>query len=66
MSIDPDSAIELLTIGEVAKLLRISVVGVRRLQQQRRIPFVKVGGSIRITKSDLVFYLTKNRIETID
>jgi excisionase family DNA binding protein len=47
MSIDFDSPVELLTIPEVADLLKISVPSVRRLQQQRRIPFFKIGGSVR-------------------
>jgi len=38
---------ELLTITEVAEMLKISVPSVRRLQHQRQIPFYKVGGSVR-------------------
>lgn len=57
---------ELLTVTEVAKLLKISVLTVRRLQQRRLIHFVKVGGSVRFVKSDIVSYLEKNRIEPID
>ena len=61
-----DSAVELLTTPEVAELLKISVAGVRRLQQGRHIPFHKVGGSIRFAKGDLVSYLEKHRVESID
>jgi excisionase family DNA binding protein len=56
---------ELLTIAGVAEFLKISKSTVRSLQQRRLIPFFKVGGSVRFTKSDLVSYLEKQRVETI-
>jgi excisionase family DNA binding protein len=62
---EPGPAIELLTIPEAGKFLRISASGMRRLQQGRRIPFFKVGGSIRFAKSDLVSYLARQRISSI-
>jgi len=66
MSVNSSSAIELLTITEVAEILRISATGVRRLQQRRRLPFHKVGGSVRFAKSDVVAYLAKRRVESIE
>jgi len=57
---------ELLTTAEVAELLRISTSSVRRLQQRQRIPFLKVGGSIRFEKYDVISYLARQRTETID
>jgi excisionase family DNA binding protein len=57
--------IELLTIPEVAKLLKISITGVRRLYIGRHIPFIKVGGSVRFAKSDILEYLKKERIEAM-
>jgi excisionase family DNA binding protein len=65
MSIDPNSNVELLTVAEVAEQLRISVSGVRRLQQARQLPFIKVGGSIRFFKSDIFAYLKKQRVGSI-
>jgi excisionase family DNA binding protein len=65
-SINSSPTIELLTIPEVARLLKISVSGVRRLQQQRHIPFIKIGGSVRFAKNDIMSYLKKNRVESID
>ncbi len=62
---DSIPTLELLTIYEVARLLKISASSVRRLQQQRRIPFVKVGGSIRFIKSDLLSYVDRERVESI-
>jgi excisionase family DNA binding protein len=65
MSVEISTALELLTIAEVAKLLKISVPSVRRLQQQRHIPFFKVGGRIRFAQSDVVAYLQKRRVHSI-
>jgi excisionase family DNA binding protein len=51
MPINPKPAIDLLTIPEAAELLKISVSGMRRLQQRRRIPFTKIGSSIRFART---------------
>jgi excisionase family DNA binding protein len=66
MSTDSDQIMELLTVAEVAEMLKISASSVRRLQQQRCIPFLKVGGSVRFAKSDLMSYLEKMRVEPVD
>ncbi|MGY3388322.1 excisionase family DNA binding protein [Bradyrhizobium sp. USDA 3311] len=60
------SDVELLNITEVAKLLSISTSSVRRLQQGRRIPFIKVGGSVRFSKEDVRAYLAKQRVEPVE
>jgi excisionase family DNA binding protein len=65
MPINSDPSIDLLTIREAASLLRLSVSGVRRLQRQRRIPFIKLGTSIRFDRRDLINLLNKNRVQTI-
>jgi len=65
-STDPNSAIELLTISEVAGVLKISKTGVWRLKDAGHLPFHKVGGSVRFSKSDLVSYLEKSRVEAVD
>jgi excisionase family DNA binding protein len=65
MSIEPDSALELLTIAEVAKWLKISASGVRRLQQGRHLPFIKVGGSVRFSRRDIASYLETRRVGSI-
>lgn len=62
MAIETRPALELLTIAEAAKLLKISVPSVRRLQQQRQLPFFKVRGCIRLDRSDIVAYLQKQRV----
>lgn len=66
MSADLNPAIELLSVDEVAQLLTISISGVRRLQQRRQLPFVKVGGSIRFLRSDILSYVEKRRVDTVD
>src|SRR5580704_8213535 len=64
-SFDIDNTDELLTVTETAKYLKISVTGVRRLQQRRLMPFIKVGGSLRFARSDLRAYIAKQRVESI-
>ena len=65
MLVDSNPTLELLTLTEVADLFKISLSGVRRLQQQRCIPFIKIGGSIRFIKSDVVSYVEQVRVESI-
>ena len=56
----------LLTVNEVALVLCISVSSVRRLQQARSLPFIKVGGCVRFAPRDLVAYVAKQRVDTLD
>lgn len=65
MSIDADPLLGLLTISDVAKILNVSVSTVRRLQQNRKIPFLKVGGSVRFVGSDVAAYLERQRVSSI-
>lgn len=62
MTIDSSLALELLTIHEVAKILKISISSVRRLLDARSITFHKVGGSVRVAMSDILSYLQKQRV----
>ncbi len=57
--------IELLTRDEVARLLKISRAGVYRLVERRRLPFYKVGHSLRFAKRDVLAYLSQNRVDAI-
>jgi excisionase family DNA binding protein len=66
MSNEANSPIELYTIAEVADHLKISISGVRRLQYARKIPFIKIGGSVRFQKSDVVWFPRKHRLDTLD
>lgn len=66
VSIDAHPSLGLLTVPDVARLLKISVSSVRRLQQCRKIPFRKIGGSIRFTRSDVAAYVEKRRVGSIE
>jgi excisionase family DNA binding protein len=66
MSIEPDPKVQLLTIAETAELLKIAAATVRRLQQQRQIPFIKVGGSVRFAVNDITAYLERRKVRPID
>jgi excisionase family DNA binding protein len=61
-SITFDSSIELVDVTEAAGFLKVSIPTVRRLQQQREISYIKVGGSVRFAKSDLLAYITRRRV----
>ncbi len=65
MSIDADPIEGLLTIPDVAAILKVSTYTVRRLQQQRKLPFVKIGGSVRFERSDIASYVTARRVRSI-
>jgi excisionase family DNA binding protein len=66
MSAETRPELELLTIPEVAEFLKLSIPTVRRLQQQRHIAFIKVGGCVRFTKSDIMSYLETRRVSSVD
>jgi excisionase family DNA binding protein len=66
MSAETRPELELWTIADVAEFLKLSIPTVRRLQQQRHIAFVKVGGRIRFTKSDIMSYLETRRVRSVD
>ncbi len=65
-SIDSGLMPEMLTLVDVAKLLKVSLTSARRLQQGRHIPFFKVGGSVRFQKHDLLTYLERQRVESVE
>ena len=56
----------LLTVAGAAEFLSISASGVRRLQQARHLPFIRIGGSVRFVKRDLLAYLARQRVEALD
>jgi excisionase family DNA binding protein len=57
--------LELVDLKEAASFLKISVPTLRRMQQQREISFIKIGGRIRFAKSDLVSYIMSKRVAAI-
>lgn len=54
-----------LTVDETAAALRISVRQVRRMISERRIPYVRVGRSVRIAPDDLTAFIRSGRVESI-
>jgi excisionase family DNA binding protein len=62
---EPEPAIDLLTIPEAAEFLRVSKSSIRRLQHGRRVPFFKIGGSVRFARNDLVSYLARQRVGSV-
>lgn len=56
----------MLSVAEAAHFLGISAPTMRRLQQERRIPFFKVGRCVRFARNDLAAYLAKHRIASVD
>ena len=56
---------ELLTIEEAADRLKMSVRYLRRAVAERRIPFHRLGRSIRFDPGDLAAFVQANRVEPI-
>lgn len=46
-----------MTVDEVADYLRLSAKTIRRMIQQKELPSLRVGGSIRIARQDLEKYM---------
>lgn len=53
---------ELLTVPEVASLLRLTHKGVYSLVEKRRIPFIKVSNRLRFARDDVLRWLAENRV----
>lgn len=56
---------EVLTMEQAATFMQMSERYVRRLVAERRIPFHRLGRSVRIKKVDLVAHLDAARVEPI-
>jgi len=56
---------EILTIEQAADRIQMSERYVRRLVAERRIPFHKLGRSVRISAADLATFVEANRVEPI-
>lgn len=59
------TTVELLKVAEAAEMLRISVPTLRRIQQARKIRFIKVGGCVRFSKTDIIAYLNQRGVDPI-
>ncbi len=62
MNVEPNTIPQLYTANQIAKLFSISLVTLYRLVESRKIPFFRIGSSIRFTEEDVLSYLKDNRI----
>ena len=58
-----DDAERLLTVDDVAALLRLTPKGIYSMVSERRIPFVKVSNRLRFIRDDVLAWLHRNRVE---
>lgn len=54
--------IKLLTLEEARELLQVSKTTLYRLTQQQRIPFIKIGGSIRFNEVKLIQWIDERTV----
>jgi len=52
----------LLTVPEVASLLRLTVKGIYAMVEGRRIPFVRVGNRVRFVRDEVLRWLSESRV----
>ncbi len=57
---------ELLTVDEVAELLRLTKKGVYSMVEARRIPHFKVSNRVRFARADVVRWLEENRVPALE
>lgn len=56
----------LLTVTEVAVWISFTPKGVYALVEARRIPFIKVSNRVRFLRSDVLDWLTENRVSALE
>lgn len=56
----------LLTVAEVAALLRLTPKGVYAMVEARRIPFIKISNRVRFLQSDVLAWLSENRVPALE
>jgi excisionase family DNA binding protein len=56
----------LLTVTDVAELLRLTKKGVYAMVEARRIPFIRVSNRLRFRRSDVLGWLEKNRVPSLE
>ena len=66
-ALEPNRPIEpLMTLPEVALALGVNERHVRRLVQERRIPFIKWGHLLRFDAADVETWILRHRVGTSD
>lgn len=53
---------KLLTVNEVAAWISFTPKGVYALVEGRRLPFIKISNRLRFLRSDVLAFLTENRV----
>lgn len=53
---------KMLTIKEVALIFNVSVTTMYRLLDSRKIPFYKIGRTIRCSEEDIMKFLEENKV----
>jgi excisionase family DNA binding protein len=56
---------KLISVEDLMEIFKISKSSVYRLVDNRKIPFYKIGGSLRFKEDDIVIYLESSRFEQI-
>lgn len=56
----------LLTVREIAELLRLTPKGIYALVSARRIPFVRVSNRVRFFEEDVLRWLEENRVPAVE
>lgn len=53
---------DLLTVSEIADLLRLSRVSIYRMIDSKKLPCYKLSGSLRFDRSDILEFIKNNKI----
>lgn len=57
---------EIMTVADVAVFLQVSDKAVYHLVAMRRIPHLKLGRSLRFLRSDVLSWLERNRVPSLE
>ena len=66
MSVSFDPIIKMLDKKDLMRLFKVSKSTIERMVRSRQIPFYKIGGTIRFKQDEVVSFMQRNRVETID
>lgn len=57
---------DLLTAGEIAAMLRVPIKSVYDLVAMRRIPVIRLGRSLRFLRADVLAWVAKHRVPSLE
>ncbi len=66
MSVSFDPIINMLDKKDLMSLFKVSKSTIELMVRSRQIPFYKIGGIIRFNQDEVVSFMQRNRVETID